>query len=131
VSVKTIVQLAVFEAPAKAVYDALTDSSRHTEFTGDMAEINPRIGGQFKEYGDYISGTFVEVVPGKKIVQKWRASDWQAGTYSLVTIELQEKRGVTTLHFKQEGVPDQFAEEIAQGWHDYYWDRLRDYLEKK
>lgn len=127
---KTIVQLAVFDAPAQLVYDALTDSRRHADFTGDEANINPKVGGTFTAYGDYISGTFVKLVPGKKIVQKWRASDWPAETYSVVTIDLQEKRGVTTLHFTQEEVPDQFADEIAQGWHDFYWDRLREYLEK-
>jgi uncharacterized protein YndB with AHSA1/START domain len=128
---KTIVQLAVFEVPAQRVYDALTDSKQHSEFTGDKAVIDARTGGAFREYGDYISGTFVKILPREKIVQKWRASDWPEGIYSTVTIQLQEKNGVTTLHFTQEGVPEASAEEIAQGWHDYYWDRLRVYLETK
>jgi uncharacterized protein YndB with AHSA1/START domain len=129
-SVKTIVQLAVFDAPASRVYGALTDSKQHSEFTGDKAVIDARVGGAFKEYGDYIVGSFLEITPGKKLVQKWRATDWPKGVSSTVTIELQEKRGITTLHLTQEGVPEAFAEEISQGWHDYYWDRLREYLEK-
>jgi activator of HSP90 ATPase len=128
---KTIVQLAVFEVPVRRVYDALMDSKQHSEFTGDKAIIDARIGGSFREYGDYISGTFLKILPGKKIVQKWRASDWLEGVYSTVTIQLQEKNGVTTLQLTQEGVPEASAEEISQGWHDYYWDRLRAYLEKK
>ena len=130
-SSKTIVQLAVFEAPARLVYDALMNSEQHSEFTGETASIDAKIGGKFKGYGDYISGVFQEVVPGKKIIQKWRASDWPTGIYSVVTILLQEKKGVTTLHLTQEGVPEKFAEEISQGWHDFYWDRLREYLENK
>ena len=127
---KTIVQLAVFDAPACRVYESLMDSGRHTTFTGEPAVIDSRVGGSFKNYGDYISGKFLEIVPGKKITAKWRASDWPEGVYSNVIIELQEKRGATTLRLTQEGVPEEFAEEIAQGWHDYYWDRLREYLEK-
>ncbi len=126
---KTIVQLAVFETGARRVYDALMDSKRHTEFTGDSAIIDARIGGKFTAYGDYITGTFLEIKPGKKIIQRWRASDWPEGVYSKVTIEFQEKRGATTLRFTQEGVPEEFAEEIAQGWHDFYWDKLRIYLD--
>ena len=126
---KTIVQLAVFETGARRVYDALMDSGRHSAFTGDTATIAAKVGGKFTAYGDYITGTFLEIVPNKKIVQRWRASDWPEGAWSKVTIELQEIRGATTLHFKQEGVPEEFAEEVAQGWHDFYWDKLRTYLE--
>jgi activator of HSP90 ATPase len=129
-SVKTIVQLAVFDASASRVYHALMDSKQHSEFTGDKAVIDARVGGAFKEYGAYIVGSFLEITPGKKIVQKWRATDWPTGVSSTVTIELQEKRGITTLHLTQQGVPEAFAEEISQGWHDFYWDRLREYLEK-
>ncbi|PPD58520.1 SRPBCC family protein [Dehalogenimonas etheniformans] len=127
---KTIIQLAVFEAPARRVYDALMNSEQHSAFTGDTASIDARMGGRFKAYGDYISGTFREIVPGKKIVQDWRASDWPPGVFSIVTIQLQGKNEVTTLRLTQEGVPETFAEEISQGWHDFYWDRLREYLEK-
>ncbi|XUW99605.1 MAG: SRPBCC family protein [Dehalogenimonas sp.] len=127
---KTIVQLAVFETPARRVYDALMNSEQHSAFTGDKASIDARMGGRFKAYGDYISGTFREIVPEKKIVQDWRASDWPPGISSTVTIQLQEKNGVTTLRLTQEGVPETFAEQISQGWHDFYWDRLREYLEK-
>jgi activator of HSP90 ATPase len=127
---KTIVQLAVFEAPAKAVYDALMNSAKHAAFTGDAATIDPRTGGEFSAYGGYLTGTFLDIMPGKKIVQKWRAADWPPGVFSRVTIELQEKRGATRLYFTQDGVPEAFADDIAQGWHDYYWDRLREYLEK-
>ncbi|MEN8615021.1 SRPBCC family protein [Dehalogenimonas sp. THU2] len=126
---KTIMQLAVFESQARPVYEALTDSRRHAAFTGEAAVIDARPGGTFTAYGDYITGCFVQIVPLKKIVQRWRAADWPEGVFSEVTIELQEKKGVTTLYFTQEGVPEDFAEAIAQGWHDHYWDRLRDYLE--
>lgn len=127
---KTIVQLAVFEVPARRVYDALMESAAHAAFTGDAASIENRAGGRFSAYGGYITGTFLEIVPNKKFIQRWRASDWPADVHSKVTIELSAIRGATTLRLTQEGVPEQFAEAIAQGWHDYYWDRLREYLEK-
>ena len=128
---KTIVQLAVFESPVRKVFQALTDSEHHSSFTGDRAEIDAVAGGRFSVYGGYITGTFRKIVPDKLIVQDWRTSDWPKGISSLVTIELQEKREATTLMLTQEGVPEEFAEAIAQSWHDYCWDPLRDYLEGK
>lgn len=127
---KTIVQLAVFEFPVQKVFSALIDSERHSTFTGDQAEINAQAGGRFSAYGGYVTGTFRKIIPNQLIVQDWRASDWPIGVYSKVKIELQEKRGATTLMLTQDGVPDEFAEDISQGWHDFYWDRLRDYLGK-
>ncbi|KTB48103.1 SRPBCC family protein [Dehalogenimonas alkenigignens] len=127
---KTIVQLAVFEAPARRVFEALTDSAQHSAFTGAAASIDARPGGSFSAYDGYISGKFLELEPGARYVQRWRASDWPEGVFSTVSVELGEKRGVSTLRFTQQGVPEAFAEEIAQGWHDFYWDRLRLYLEK-
>jgi activator of HSP90 ATPase len=126
----TIKQLAVFESPPQAVFDALTDERRHSAFTGNKASIDARAGGHFSAYDGYITGVFIEVIPSKKFVQEWRASDWPAGASSTVTVELERKRGQTLLYFTQEGVPDEFAEAISQGWHDFYWDRLREYLEK-
>ena len=126
---KTIVQLAVFEFPVRRVFEALTDSAHHSAFTGDRADITAVPGGRFSAYDGYITGSFLEIKPPSLIVQKWRASDWPEGVTSRVTIELQEKRGATTVTLTQEGVPAEFAEAIAQGWHDYYWDRLREYLE--
>ncbi|ADJ25816.1 Activator of Hsp90 ATPase 1 family protein [Dehalogenimonas lykanthroporepellens BL-DC-9] len=128
-SVKTIVQLAVFEFPVRRVFEALTDSARHAAFTGDRADIHAEPGGGFSAYGGYITGSFIDIKSPSLVVQDWRASDWPDGVNSRVTIELQEKRGTTTLMLNQEGVPAEFAEAIAQGWHDYYWDRLREYLE--
>lgn len=127
---KTIVQLAVFEVPLRRVYDTLMNSGSHSDFTGEKASIDVSVGGHFTAYDGYITGSFLKIAPYKSIVELWRASDWPKDVYSEVSIEFQEKRGVTTLHFTQENVPDEFAESIANGWHEYYWDKLRVYLEK-
>lgn len=130
-NVKTIVQLAVFEFPAREVFRTLTDSDRFSAFSGNRAEIDAVAGGRFSTYGGHVTGTFREIVPNKLIVQEWRASDWPDDASSLVTIEFQEKRGATTLMLNQEGVPGEFAETVAQRWHNNCWDPLRDYLEDR
>lgn len=105
------------------------DSKQHAEFTGEEADISAEIGGRSQAYGDYIEAENIELAPGKKIVQKWRASDWPEDAWSTVTYELKEKDNGTELVFTQIDVPEDQSEEISQGWYDYYWDPLQEYFE--
>jgi activator of HSP90 ATPase len=55
-----------------AIYRALIDAAEHAAFTGDEAEIDPRVGGAFRSYSGFIQGTTLELVPDARIVQSWR-----------------------------------------------------------
>jgi activator of HSP90 ATPase len=127
---KTIRQSVTFKADPKAIYEALMDSRKHSQFTGDKASISREVGGKFTAYDSYIEGINLHMEPNKKIVQSWRGSDWPEGHYSRVTFLLQEAENGTRLTFTQTGVPDQYYEDISQGWHDYYWKPLKEMLEK-
>ena len=123
---KTIRQVVTFRARPHMVYEALMDSRKHSRFTGDTASISRKIGGRFKAYGDYIEGVNLELVPDEKIVQSWRASDWPEGHYSRVTFSLKELEKGTQLTFTQSDVPEEFYEEIGQGWDDFYWTPMKE-----
>ncbi len=123
-----IEQTVIINAPAKDVYDALMDSSQHSEFTGAKASIDNKVGGKFSVWDGYASGVNLELIPGKKITQTWRASDWPAGVYSKLTIELKTLGENTELEFTQTGVPDEFYQDIKDGWQDYYWKPLKDFF---
>ncbi len=122
---KTIKQTIIFKASPLGVYDALMDSTKHAAFTGDTAKISRKVGGKFAAYGGYALGENLELVPGKKIVQRWRANDWSSGIFSRVTFLLEKGRGGTQLTFIQEGVPEEQHEAIAEGWKEYYWDNMK------
>ena len=96
---KTIRQSATFKVSPKAIYEALMDSRRHSQFTGDKATISREVGGKFTAYGSYIEGVNLSLEPNKKIVQSWRASDWPEGHYSKVTFSLEEIENGTRLVF--------------------------------
>jgi activator of HSP90 ATPase len=122
-------QSVTFAATPHDVYEALMDSAKHAAFTGDEAGISREVGGRFTAYGDYIEGINLELVPDTKIVQSWRASDWPAGHFSRATFSLKSAGGGTRLTFTQSGVPEEFADDIAQGWHDFYWTPMKAMLE--
>jgi activator of HSP90 ATPase len=79
-------------------------------------------------YGGNIQGANLELVPDRKIVQSWRYGDWPDDHYSRVTSLLKGVPNGTHLTFTQTGVPDEFYEDIAQGWKDYYWGPMREML---
>lgn len=126
---KEIKQRVTFSAPPKRVYEALMDSKEHASFTGAKARISRKVGGNVAAYGPYISGLNVELIDGKRIVQAWRGNDWPKGDYSIATFELNRAPGgKTKLVFTQSGVPNEHAKNIAQGWKDHYWTKLKRHL---
>ncbi len=127
---KNIKQSVTFKASAHAVYELLMDSRKHTVLAGDEARISRKVGGKFN-VGGYIEGVNLELVPDEKIVQTWRYEDWPKGHYSKATFSLSEEGGKTRLTFNQTGVPEEFYEDIKQGWIDYYWTPMKEILEKK
>lgn len=127
---KNIKQTATFKVSPKEVYDALMDSKTHAKFTGQPAKISGTEGGKFSVYGGYATGVNVKLVPGKKIVQTWRASDWPEDAESTVTFELAKSGKGTKLTFTQTGVPDEEKDSIAQGWKDYYWQPMNEMFEE-
>jgi uncharacterized protein YndB with AHSA1/START domain len=115
-------------APAR-VYAALTSSSEHAAFTGAPAELSSDEGGAFAAYGGHVHGRNIELSPGKRIVQAWRAKTWPEGVFSIARFELIADGAATRLLFEQDGVPEEAAEHIAGGWKTMYWEKLQRYLE--
>lgn len=127
---RTIKQSVTIKTSPHVVYEALMDSKKHAAFTGGKATISRKVGGKFSVFDEYAEGENLELVPDKKIVQSWRASDWPEGQYSKVTFALEGVAGGTKLTFTQTGVPEEFSADVSQGWRDYYWAPLKETLEK-
>jgi len=127
---RMIRQTVTFRASAVDVYEALMDSRKHARFTGARARISRTVGGKISAYDGYIEGENLELVPNRKIVQRWRASDWPDGHFSKASFCLKPGRGTTRLTFTQTGVPAPQVEAIKKGWIDFYWEPMKAMLEK-
>jgi len=128
---KTIRQSVTFKASPHEVYEVLMDSKKHSKLVGGEAKISRVVNGKFTIYGGEIDGVNLYLVPDQKIVQSWRYSDWPEGHYSKATFSLQKVPSGTRLTFTQTGVPDEHYEDISQGWRDYYWEPMKEMLEKQ
>jgi uncharacterized protein YndB with AHSA1/START domain len=127
--VKTIKQVYKIKAPVSEVWRALTDPKYITAWGGGPAEMDDKVGTDFKIWGGDIHGKNIEVVPQKKLVQDWYGGDWAEP--SIVTFELTSEPDGTRITLSQKNVPDDEFTDISDGWKDYYLGPLKDYLEQK
>ena len=113
----------------KNIFEALTDPAQFAELTGAPAEIDSAPGGQFSTFGGMITGQTIEAIPEIRLVQAWRVGNWDPGIYSIVKFELETvSESETKLIFDHTGFPEEHRDHLDQGWHDRYWQPLKDYL---
>ncbi len=128
---KTIRQKIVVSATPDEVYDAYMDAKKHSAFTGSEATSVPRVGGEFTSWDGYIKGKNIELVKGKKIVQEWITTEWPEGfPASKLELTLAAVKAGTQITVVHSGVPADQADDIEQGWTDYYWEPMKDYFRK-
>jgi uncharacterized protein YndB with AHSA1/START domain len=113
-----------FAAAPQRIYAALTDSAQFAALTEAPAEIGHGEGAAFSCFGGMITGRNVEMIPGQRLVQAWRAGTWEPGIYSIVRFELAADGAGTRLVFDQAGFPTDMAEHLEGGWKKMYWDKL-------
>ena len=124
-----ITQKVTIPATPMEVYEAYIDGEKQSEFTGSKATSDSRVGGAFTAWDGYITGKYIELEPGKKIVQEWTSTDFPEGTPpSRFEISLKESKSGTELTMVHSGVPEDAAEDIGQGWKDYYWEPMKKYF---
>jgi uncharacterized protein YndB with AHSA1/START domain len=118
-------------ATPRKVYEAWVDPRRHAAFTESRATGGMQVGDPFTAWEGYIQGVQLELVPGRRIVQSWRTSDFPAGTQdSRLEIALTSESGKTRLTLVQTNIPDGQAEQYRQGWIDFYFAPLKKYLKE-
>ena len=121
----TIKQTAVIRGATPGdLYDTIMDAKKHGALTGQPTKVSRRVGGRFS-VGHDLEGKHLRLVPGKRIVQAWRANNWPKGTYSKATFAFTRAPGGAKITFTQTGVPDKYRGEISSGWKGYYWTPLR------
>ena len=105
------------------------DPVEHAAFTGGAVEISARSGTPFRAFNDVITGTTLQVVPKRLIVQAWRSPHWGPTDLdsTLILTFLPDKEGGRIELTHVNVVDDDFAG-VSRGWETYYWTPWRAYL---
>ena len=116
-------------APAQEIYDAWLDSLSHSEMTRAEASMSNEIGAEVSAWDGYITGRNLELVPGERIVQSWRTTQFSDDHEdSIVTVMLEEIDGGTLLTLMHANVPDEQTSYEQGGWHEYYFGPMKEYF---
>ncbi len=119
----------VIPARPERIYAAWMSSAEHTAFTGDKAVVDPLIGGVYSTFDGYSSGRTVDLQPGRRIVQTWRAEDFPAGSPdSRVEVTLEETVGGTMLTILHTDIPSGLGSHCRDGWLKFYLEPLKSYF---
>lgn len=126
-------QEVVFKATASRVYAVLTDAREFQKVVAasgaipamalgaSPAQIGAEPGGAFSLFGGYITGRQIELSPGSRLVQAWRAQSWAPHIYSIARFELADHPDGALLAFDHTGFPNEEAHSLAEGWQAHYW----------
>jgi len=128
---EVIKQTVVIDASPNEVYKAYVDPKKHANFTGSPATGSPKVGGSLTAWDGYISGKYIELEKGKKIVHEWMTTEWPEGyPPSIVELTLKPKGTKTEVTMIHSKVPAEQAESYADGWKEFYWDLMKEYFRK-
>ncbi|MCA5005906.1 SRPBCC domain-containing protein [Sphingobacterium bovistauri] len=115
----------IITAEPEDIYKAITTEITTQLWTGDTAEVNPIVGGEFSLWDGGITGKFLELEPYKKIVQQWYFGDQEE--QSIVTIKLHEHKKGTSFEVNHINIPDEAYDDIVDGWDNEYAGSLIDF----
>lgn len=128
---KTIRQKVIVAAKPIEIYEAFVNAKKHSAFTGSKATGEGKVGGKFTAWDGYISGKFLELDEGKKIVQEWITTEWPEGyppsRFELTFREVKDGTEVLMVH---SDVPAEQAGELEEGWNESYWNPLKTYFKE-
>jgi len=119
----------VIRATPTQIYDAWLDGERHGKMTGGDATGEPVVGSRFTAWGGYISGTNIELAPGRRIVQRWRSTEFPPDAPdSLLEVVLEPDPGGTRLSLSHSEIPEGQGPSYRTGWDDHYFKPMKTYF---
>ena len=128
VILKTIKKLYEIAASQSQVWKALVEPEIIDKWGGGPSKMDSKIGFHFQLWGGDIYGKNIEVEEEKKLVQEWFGGNWKKP--SIVTFTLKSENKNIILELEQVNVPDEEADDIDQGWDEYYLNPMKKMLEK-
>ena len=128
---RTIQLAASLPAPPERLFDMYLDPIEHAAFTGAPVTIAAAPGAPFRAFNGVLSGTMLQVVPKRLIVQSWRSPHWGSADLdsTLILTFVPEKDG-GRIELTHVNVVDADFAGVSHGWERFYWTPWRAYLER-
>ena len=120
-----------FSASPNVLFELYLNSKKHAAATGAPANLSRKNGGAWHAYHGMIGGRNLLIVPGRMIVQSWRAKFWKKGDVSILVLKFTKTRSGTRVDLFHAEVPPYDQKGVRAGWPKYYWKPWKRYLASK
>jgi uncharacterized protein YndB with AHSA1/START domain len=121
----------IIPAPVEAVFNAWLNSEEHAKMTGAHAEVSAEVGAVFEAWDGYIKGVNVEVEENKRIVQRWRTTEFEENDAdSLLEVLFEAEGKGTRVTIRHSELP-KHGMQYKQGWKDSYFTPMKAYFGNK
>jgi uncharacterized protein YndB with AHSA1/START domain len=124
----TITQRVKFPTSPETLFEMYMDSKKHSASTGAPAKLSRKVGGAWQAHGGAIGGKNLHIIPGKQIVQAWRAGFWKKDELSVLIMTFEKAPGGTIVKIVHVGVPEHDQKGVRNGWPKFYWKPWKKYL---
>lgn len=125
----TICKTVVLPAPAAELYEMYMDPHLHAEFTGAAARISEEAGSAFEAFGGLITGTTLQVVRHRLIVQSWRSVNFaKTDPNSTLILSFTPEDDDGRIDLVHVNVPESDYQGVSGGWDSRYFAPWLDYL---
>ena len=127
---RTVTLAAVLPSPPARLYAMYLNRAEHAAFTGAPVKIAARAGAHFEAFGGALTGTILQVVPNRLIVQSWRSTGFaRRDLDSTLVLSFWPAPGGGRIELTHVNVADTDFAGVSEGWSKYYWIPWRAYLE--
>jgi len=107
------------DAPPETVFALLTDPTHMKSWFAEVVEADPRPGGLFRISGPpgvSIEGTYLEIIPNRKVVFTWGGVEGLKPGQSTVEFVLELDRKGTLVRLRHYGLPRPAVDSHRRGW---------------
>ena len=126
---RNVTMAAVLPKAPSRLYSMYLDPQQHAAFTGAPVKIAARVGARFAAFGGALSGTILQLVPNRLIVQSWRSTQFgKRDIDSTLVLSFWPDPGGGRIELTQVNVADSDFAGVSEGWSKYYWKPWRAYL---
>lgn len=117
------------EAEPERIYAAWLDSQAHSQMTGGEAKVSAVVGEAFEAWDGYISGRNLELEAPRRILQRWRTTEFsETEEDSMLEVTFQLEGNGTVIRLRHWNLPEH-GMQYRQGWVDAYFEPMKAYFE--
>lgn len=121
-----------FDATPFELFELVVDAEIHSAATGFGATSSRRPGGAFSAGDGFITGTFVSLEPGQRVVQRWRTTEFaDHDADALLEWLFAAEAGGTRLLLRHGGLPSGQGPRYEEGWRRHYFAPIHEWLARR